>query len=163
MNFVLYADGSYYKASLDYMRLCQDVLHYAVVFGVEETGADAVVVVVYQHAVIGEIAEFRFVLFRKSFLTEYEHTPYLFPDDKFFHELFVMFEFLVLLGEPQRLGDAEQGFHAAFDVAEQHAGVVDQRGVLFRRERPSVGVIFLYEGLHRGGVESIFLLVAFRA
>lgn len=39
------------------------LLHYAVVFGVEETGADAVVVVVYQHAVVGEIAEFRFVLF----------------------------------------------------------------------------------------------------
>ena len=117
MDFVLYADGSYYQASSNYMRLCLDVLHYAVVFGVEETGADAVVVIVYQHAFVGEIAEFRLVLLGKSFLAEYEHTPYLFSYDKLFHELFVLFEFLLFLGEAQRLGDAEQGFHALFDVA----------------------------------------------
>lgn len=35
VDHALYADDSISSASLDYMRLCQDVLHYAVVFGVK--------------------------------------------------------------------------------------------------------------------------------
>lgn len=102
------------------------LLHYAVVFSVGDASAYAIVIVVDKHAFVRQIAELGFVLFRKSFLPQYKHAPYLLPDYEPVDKFTVVAELLVFLREQQRFAYLHKLLHAALDVAEQHAGVLYQ-------------------------------------
>lgn len=57
-------------------------LHLVSGFRLSDTCADAVVIVIYNHTFIGEVAELGLVAIGEPFLSEYKHAPYFLSHHK---------------------------------------------------------------------------------